>query len=60
MGLIGPRMVALLKPFDCDVMVYDPYLGDEEAAASGVVRLAGGALRHRRHRLGRPADHAGD
>ena len=40
MGLIGHRMVALLKPFHCDVMVYDPYLSDEEAAALGVRKVS--------------------
>jgi phosphoglycerate dehydrogenase-like enzyme len=33
---IGRRVIELLRPFDLDVVVYDPYLGAAEAAALGV------------------------
>jgi phosphoglycerate dehydrogenase-like enzyme len=33
---IGRRLVELLRPFDLDVLLHDPYLGAEEAAALGV------------------------
>jgi phosphoglycerate dehydrogenase-like enzyme len=35
-SLIGRRMIELLRPFSCEVMVYDPYLGDAEAKSLGV------------------------
>jgi len=33
---VGREMIKLLKPFDCTVLVYDPYLSDYEAGALGV------------------------
>lgn len=33
---IGRRLLELLRPFDLDVIVYDPYLSDAEARAFGV------------------------
>jgi len=36
---IGKHVARLLQPFQLDVMVYDPYLGDEEARALGVNRV---------------------
>ena len=35
-SMVGRRVVELLKPFNCDVAVYDPYLSDEAAASLGV------------------------
>jgi phosphoglycerate dehydrogenase-like enzyme len=36
---IGRRVVELLRPFELDVVLSDPYVEDEEAAALGVRRL---------------------
>jgi phosphoglycerate dehydrogenase-like enzyme len=33
---VGRRVIELLRPFSCDVVVYDPYLSPEEAQALGV------------------------
>ncbi|MFG3134887.1 hydroxyacid dehydrogenase [Streptomyces sp. NPDC048211] len=33
---IGRRVIELLRPFDLDVLLYDPYVGEEEAARLGV------------------------
>lgn len=35
-SMVGRRVIHLLRPFGCDVMVYDPYLSREDAAALGV------------------------
>jgi len=35
-GMIGRRLLALLKPFDMRCIVYDPFLTEEEAAQLGV------------------------
>ncbi len=35
-SMVGRRVIKLLKPFACDVMVYDPYLSAAEAQALGV------------------------
>ncbi len=37
-GMIARRLISLLKPFDLDCIVYDPYLDDFEAAQLGVTR----------------------
>jgi phosphoglycerate dehydrogenase-like enzyme len=36
---IGRRMIELLRPFDLEVVVYDPYLTTEEAEALGVTAV---------------------
>lgn len=36
LGLIGRHVIELLKPFDFDIMVYDPYVGEEAATRLGV------------------------
>ncbi|PRH77164.1 hydroxyacid dehydrogenase [Streptomyces solincola] len=35
---IGRRVIELLRPFDLEVLLYDPYVTDTEAAALGAVR----------------------
>lgn len=35
-SLIGRRVIELLRPYDFDVRLHDPYVTDEEAAALGV------------------------
>jgi phosphoglycerate dehydrogenase-like enzyme len=35
-SLIGRRVIELLRPYDLQVRLYDPYITDEEAAALGV------------------------
>ena len=35
-SMIGRRVINMLKPFHCDVMVYDPYLSDKDAQTLGV------------------------
>lgn len=39
-SMVGRRVIGLLKPFGCDVMVYDPYLTAEDARRLGVRRVA--------------------
>lgn len=39
-GLVGREMIRRLKPFECDIVVYDPYLGDEQATALGVRKVS--------------------
>lgn len=39
-GQIGRRLIALLKPFALKVMVVDPYLSDQDAAALGVRKVS--------------------
>jgi phosphoglycerate dehydrogenase-like enzyme len=39
-SMIGRRVIMLLKPFACDVAVYDPYLGEEDSEALGVRRVS--------------------
>ncbi len=43
-SMVGRRVIALLKPFHCDVRVYDPYLSDEESQSLGVRRVSLEAL----------------
>ncbi|MFI8869180.1 hydroxyacid dehydrogenase [Streptomyces sp. NPDC053707] len=42
-SLIGRRVIELLRPYDLEVLLHDPYVSDEEAAGLGVrpVTLAG-------------------
>jgi phosphoglycerate dehydrogenase-like enzyme len=35
-SMVGRRVIKLLKPFGCDVMVYDPYLGETTRQELGV------------------------
>lgn len=35
-SMVGRRVIKLLAPFGCDVLVYDPYLSEEGAEALGV------------------------
>jgi phosphoglycerate dehydrogenase-like enzyme len=35
-SMVGRRVIALLRPFACDVVVFDPYLSPADAAALGV------------------------
>jgi phosphoglycerate dehydrogenase-like enzyme len=37
-SMVGRRVIALLKPFRCEIGVYDPYLSEEESSALGVRR----------------------
>ncbi len=43
-SMVGRRVIALLKPFRCNVSVYDPYLSQEGAADLGVARVSLEAL----------------
>lgn len=66
-SMIGRRVIALLQPFDFDVVVYDPYLTPADAASMGVesvtlehllttsdiVSLHAPALPETRHMIGR-------
>lgn len=38
-SLVGRRVVELLRPYDLEVLLHDPYVSDEEAAALGVRRV---------------------
>jgi phosphoglycerate dehydrogenase-like enzyme len=39
-GVINRRLCELLAPFDCEVTVYDPFVGDDVIAGAGAVRAA--------------------
>lgn len=39
-GMIGRTVISLLKPFELNVIVWDPFLSDDGAAALGVERVA--------------------
>ena len=36
---VGRWVIRLLEPWQCDILVYDPYLSDEEAAEMGVEKV---------------------
>lgn len=38
-SLIGRRVIELLRPFDFEVLLHDPYVSDEDAAELGVERI---------------------
>jgi len=38
-GMIGKRVISLLRPFDLEVLVHDPFLPDEIAADLGVQKV---------------------
>jgi phosphoglycerate dehydrogenase-like enzyme len=37
-SFVGRQVIRLLAPFECDIMVFDPYLGDLESEEMGVRR----------------------
>ena len=39
-GMIGSRVIELLRPYDFELLVYDPFLSDERAAALGVKKAS--------------------
>jgi phosphoglycerate dehydrogenase-like enzyme len=39
-SMVGRRVIKLLKPFDCDIMVYDPYLSAEQGQELGVRQVS--------------------
>jgi phosphoglycerate dehydrogenase-like enzyme len=43
-SLIGRRVIELLRPYDLHVLLHDPYVTDEEAAALGVAAVGIGEL----------------
>ena len=39
-SMVGRRVIQLLKPFACDVVVYDPYLSEADSEALGVRQVS--------------------
>jgi phosphoglycerate dehydrogenase-like enzyme len=39
-SLIGRRVIELLRPFDVEVLLHDPFVSDDDAAALGVVAVS--------------------
>jgi phosphoglycerate dehydrogenase-like enzyme len=39
-GMIGSRVIELLRPYDFEILVYDPFLSDERAEALGVKKTS--------------------
>jgi phosphoglycerate dehydrogenase-like enzyme len=39
-SLVGRRVIALLKPFSCEILVYDPTLSQQDAESLGVRRAS--------------------
>ena len=37
---VGRHLIELLKPFETNVLLYDPFVSDEEAAKLGTIRMA--------------------
>src|SRR5690606_37368652 len=43
-SMVGRRVIKLLDPFGCKILVYDPYLDEAESRALGVQRVSLDAL----------------
>lgn len=39
-GMIGSKVIELLKPYKIEILVYDPFLSDEKAKAMGVIKCS--------------------
>ena len=39
-GMIGSRVIELLRPYELDIMVFDPFMPEEKAAAMGVTKAS--------------------
>jgi phosphoglycerate dehydrogenase-like enzyme len=39
-SMVGRQVIKLLQPFECDIMVYDPYLSESESREMGVRRVS--------------------
>ncbi len=39
-GMIGAKVIELLRPYELDIFVFDPFLSDEKAAAMGVKKAS--------------------
>lgn len=39
-GMIGSRVIELLRPYDLELLVFDPFLSDERAVAMGVKKTS--------------------
>ena len=43
-GMVGKNVIKLLKPYELSVLVYDPYLSDEDAISLGVEKTGLGEI----------------